>query len=269
MREHSPLNNLTGVSKGGTASLTLPIGHTYDKIHFKYAGVTAEQIKNVRLELNGRLLTEWSSLADLIKENDYYGRQKVAGLTTLHFVRPEIKSALKPTLVEQRFFGLGTTGLSLAQIKFDIDQAATAPDIKAFAEKSTASAPGWLFKRRAFRYNIAAGVNEIENLPRPKGSYIALIEIKKAGVTSTEFLVNNVKWRDKIPAELHSLILKQGGRVPQADTYAIDLMNDGDVFGALMLDPAINDMRLRIEADSAGQAEIVVHYFDDFAKSTF
>ena len=269
MREHSPLNNITGVTAGGTCSITMPVGYTYDKVHFKYSGVTAAQIKNLRLELNGRLLTEYSSLDDLIKENDYYGRQKVAGLTTLHFVRPEVKSALKPTLVEQRFFALGTTGLNLVQIKFDIDQAAAAPDIKAYAEKSAAAKPGWLFKRRTFRYNFVEGVTEIENLPRPKGSYIAMIEIKKAGVTTAEFMVNNHKWRDKMPADLHSLILKQGGRTPQADIHAVDLMNDGDVFGALMLDTAIYDMRLSVDCSSAGQGEVVVHYFDNFEVSSF
>lgn len=269
MREFSPLNNITGVSAGGTASLTLPLGNTYEKIHFQLANVTAAQIKNVKVELNGRLLTEYATLQDLITENDYYKREKIAGFATLFFVRPEIKSALNPTLVEQRFFALGTKGLSLAQIKFDIDGAAESPSVKAFAEKSAPNVPGWLFKRRSYRYNIAAGTNEIDNIPKPKGSYIALIEIKKAGVTETEFLVNNNKWRDRMPKELHDLILKQGGRVPQAGIHAIDLMNDGDAFGALMLDPAIYDMRLRIDCDEAGQGEIIVHYFDNYATSTF
>lgn len=269
MREISPLNNITGVTAGGTASLSLPINNTYDKIHFSYAGVTPSQIKNLKIELNGRMLTEYATLEDLLKENDYFKREKLAGFATLHFVRNEIKSVLKTDLVTQRFFGLGTAGLNLCQIKFDIDQAAAAPVIKAFCEKSAPTPPGWLFKRRSFRFNFSEGVNEVENLPRPKGAYISLIEIKHAGVTSAEFLVNNTKWRDHIPKELHSHILKQNGRNPQADTHAIDLTLDGDIFGALMLDPAIYDMRLRIECSAAGQAEIVVHYADDYAQSSF
>lgn len=269
MREYSPLNSLTGVSAGGTASLGLPIGNTYEKIHFDVKGATPEQITNIRVELAGRMLTEYSTLADLIKENDFYKREKADGLTTLFFTRPEVKSALKPTLVEQRFFGLGTTGLSLAQIKFDISPDAANPSVKAYAEKAAPSLPGWLFKRRTFRYSMTAGINEISDLPKPSGSYIAMIEIKKAGVTEAEFVINNVKWRDRMPKALHNLILQQAGRAPQADIHAIDLMSDGDVFGALYLDKAINDMRLRIECESAGQAEIVVHYFDDYMSSSF
>lgn len=269
MRNIAPLNKITGVAAGGTVSLTMPVNLTYDKVHLEYTGVTAAQIKNIKIELNGRTLTEYATLQDLINENTYYNREVTAGFATLHFVRSEVKSSKAPQLVEQRFFGLGTAGLSLCQIKFDIDAAAAAPVINAYAEKSAASAPGWLFKRRSFRFNFMEGINEVENIPRPRGAYIALIEIKKAGIKSAEFLVNNTKWREHIPKPLHDAILKQNERTPVTDTHAIDLMLDGDVFGALMLDPEINDMRLRIDSTSGGQAEVVVHYFDSYANSSF
>ena len=269
MRNIAPLNKITGVDAGGTVSLSLPVSLTYDRIHFEYTGVTPEQIKNLRVELNGRTLTEYGSLQDLLDENKFFNREVVAGLATMHFVRSEIKSSKQPQLVEQRFFGLGTAGLQLAQIKFDIADDAAAPVIKAYAEKSAATPPNWLFKRRSYRYNFAEGVNEVENIPRPKNAYISLIEIKKAGVTSAEFLVNNTKWREHIPKALHNQILKQFERTPLTDVHSIDLMLDGDVFGALMLDPAIDDMRLRIECESEGQAEVVVHYFDNYATSSF
>lgn len=269
MRNIAPLNKITGVAAGGTVSLTLPVNLTYDKVHFEYSGVTPAQIKNLKVELNGRTLTEYATLQDLLNENTYYNREVVAGFATMHFTRSEIKSSKQPQLVEQRFFGLGTAGLSLCQIKFDIDEGAASPAIKAYAEKSASTTPGWLFKRRSFRYNFSAGVNEVENIPRPNGAYIALIEIKKAGVKSAEFLINNVKWREHIPKALHNAILEQNERVVISNTHSIDLMLDGDVFGCLMLDPAINDMRLRVDCDIEGQAEIVVHYFDNFAQSSF
>ncbi|MCP4060356.1 MAG: capsid protein [Pseudoalteromonas sp.] len=269
MRNIAPLNKITGVQAGGTVSLTLPVGLTYDKVHFEYSGVTPSQIKNLKVELDGRVLTEYATLQDLLNENTYYQREVTAGLATMHFVRSEIKSSKQPQLVEQRFFGLGTTGLQLAQIKFDIADDAAAPVIKAYSEKSAGTPPMWLFKRRSFRYNFSVGVNEVENIPRPKGAYIALIEIKKAGVTGAEFLVNNVKWREYIPKSLHNQILAQNERTPLADTHSLDLMLEGDVFGALMLDPAINDMRLRCECEEEGQAEINVYYFDNYATSSF
>lgn len=269
MRNIAPLNKITGVAAGGTVSLTLPVNLTYDKVHFSYAGVTPDQIKNIKVELNGRVLTEYKTLTDLLNENKYYKREVADGLATIHFVRSEIKGAQQPQLVEQRFFALGTAGLTLAQIKFDIAEDAAAPVIKAYAEKSAPKAPGWLFKRRSFLHNFSAGMNEVENIPRPKGAYIALIEIKKAGIVSAEFLVNNVQWREHIPKTLHNQILVQNEREPVTDVHSIDLMLDGDAFGALMLDPAINDMRLRIDSEAEGQCEIVVHYYDSYANSSF
>lgn len=269
MRNISPLNKITGVQAGGTVSLTLPVGLTYDKVHFEYSGVTPAQMKNVKVELDGRVLTEYLTMQDLLNENKYYGRTATAGIATMHFARTEVRSATQSDLATERFFGLGTQGLQLVQIKFDIAEDAAAPVIKAYSEKSAGIAPGWLFKRRSFRHNFSVGVNEVENIPRPKGAYIALIEIKKAGVTGAEFLVNNVKWREYIPKSLHNKILTDNERTPLADTHSVDLMLDGDVFGALMLDPAINDMRLRCECEEEGQAEIVVHYFDNFATSSF
>lgn len=269
MREILPLNNITGVTAGGTASLSLPVNATYEKLHLAFTGVTAAQIKNVKVEINGRTLTEYATLEDLLKENAYFKREKLAGYATMHFARPEVRSPMKPDLVVERFFGLGTAGIKLCQIKFDIDQAATTPVIKAFCEKAAPTPPSWLFKRRTFRMNLVEGINEIADLPRPVGAYIALIEIKHPNIKTSEFLVNNIKWRDNIPKALHDHILKQNGRTPQTGIHAIDLMLDGDVFGGLMLDPLINDMRLRLDVGETAQAEVIVHYFDDYAKSSF
>jgi len=269
MRNIAPLNKITGVQAGGTVSLTLPVNLSYDKVHLEYTGVLPSQIKNIKIELNGRVLTEYKTLTDLINENVYYKRPTQAGLATFHFVRTEVKSAQQPQLVEQRFFALGTAGLTLCQIKFDIDVDADAPVINGYAEKSAAKAPGWLFKRRSFLHNFNEDMNEVDNIPRPVGSYIALIGIKKAGVKSAEFLVNYVQWREHVPKSLHNQILVQNERAPIANIHSIDLMLDGDAFGALMLDPAINDMRLRIDSETGGQAEIVVHYYDNYATSSF
>jgi len=269
MLEITPLNQITGVHAGGSVSINLPRGLSYEKIHFEHSGVTPAQIQNFRVELNGRMLGEWRTLEEMRKENDYFKRPQGAGSTTLHFSRSEVKGVVNSDLVEQRFFALGTDGLSTIQIKFDIAQEAANPVIKATAEKGAAALPGWLFKRRTYRFNFAAGINEIDNIPRPIGAYIALIEIKKTGVTSAELLVDNVKWRDRISKGLHDQILQQRGRTPQADTHAIDLMLSGDIFACLALTDSIKDLRLRIECTEGGSAEVVVHYFDNYAASSF
>ncbi|MBE0378989.1 major capsid protein P2 [Pseudoalteromonas prydzensis] len=269
MREISKMPSITGVEAGNTVSLDVPVGLTYDKIHLHYTGVTAAQLKNIRIELNGNLLTEYKTLQDLLNENNTFKRETLGDYATFHFVRDELKSAQGPQLVEQRFFALGTVGLSTVQIKFDIDAAAAAPALQAYCEKSAPAVPGWLFKRRSFMKNLIEGRTEIENLPRPPGAHIGQILIKAPGITGVEFLIDNVKWRGDIPLELHNHILKQNGRSPRVDEYLIDFMLEGDMYGSLKLDAAIRDMRLKIDSETEGQCEIVVYYFSNYAQSTF
>ncbi|CAM4334705.1 major capsid protein P2 [Pseudoalteromonas maricaloris] len=276
MFDISKLNKITNVVKGGTASLSLPINSTYEKLHFKLAGCTPSQLRNVRLELDGRMLCEYESMQDLVDENNYFKRPQQAGFLTWHFSRPEVKSPINSDLSVQRFFALGTVGLATVQIKFDIDSAAKNPadetealDVSVYCEKDIGAAPGWLYKRRSFRYSFSQGINEVDNIPKPVGAYISLIEIRKAGVASAEFLVDNVKWREHIPKALHNHIIEQRGRAPLANVHSIDLAMSGDVFSALKLTPNIFDMRLRVDCETEGPAEVIVHYFADYASNSF
>lgn len=269
MREIVALPTISGVAPKASVSQTLPVGMTYDRIHIQYSGVTPSQITNVRLELNGRLITQYSSLQDLIEENTRFQREVKAGIATWHFVRDDMSSALYPELIEQRFFALGTNGLRTVQIRFDIAQEATAPVIECFAEKSAANVPGTLMKRRTFVYKLNNGRTEIDNLPRPTNASIMAIAIKAPGVEGVEFLVDNVKWRESVPLELHKHIMRQNGRTPIADEFYLDFCLEGDKYNTLKLDPAIRDMRLRVDCTQEIQAEVAVYYFDDFATSSF
>ncbi|TMO62859.1 major capsid protein P2 [Pseudoalteromonas aurantia] len=276
MFDISKLNKITGVAKGGTASIGLPVNATYEKLHFKIAGCTPADLQNIRLDLNGDMLCEYDSLQDIVDENSYFERDQVNGLVTWHFARPEVKSPINADLSTQRFFALGTTGLSTVQIKFDIDRNAKNPadenealDVSVFTEKDIGTVPGWLFKRRSFRYSFSQGINEVADIPKPVGAFISMIEIKKAGVKSSEFLVDNVKWREHVPKDLHNHILEQRGRTAIQDVHSIDLAMSGDVFSALKITENIFDMRLRIDCETAGAAEVIVHYFADYASTSF
>ncbi|WP_462172011.1 major capsid protein P2 [Pseudoalteromonas xiamenensis] len=271
MREYSMLPTITGVAKGAKGvALNLPVGVTYDKIHLVYSGVTPAQIENISIELGGRLISTYSSLQDVINENKRYKRPSQAGITTLHFVRDDIESAKQAKLVEQRFFALGTSGIRKAQIKFDISGAAENPSIEAFCEKpAVPSGPGFLFKRRSYTYALNNGITEISDLPRPPNTYIGGILIKAKGVSSCSFEVDNVKWREAIPRNLHDLIHDQNKRAVIEDELYLDFMPDGDMYESLKLDTAIQDMRLKVQCDQQTSAEVCVYYFDNYAISSF
>ncbi|MBQ4860342.1 capsid protein [Pseudoalteromonas sp. MMG013] len=270
MREIADLPTITGVAPGATVSQTIPVGPTYDRIHFMYSGVTPSQIKNVSLNLGTNMVTEYATLQDLIDENNRFKRVSKEGVTTWHFVNDQFRSAQHFELVEQRMFSLGTAGVRSVQIKFQIDKDATAEvEISAYAEKSAPVAPGWLMKRRSFYYTVTNGRVEVQDLPRPPNASICAIAIKAPGIKGVEFLVDNVKWRESIPLDLHNHIMEQNGKTPIAGEFYLDFCLEGDKYGTLFLDPAIRDMRLRIDGSEQAQAEVVVYYMDNFAVSTF
>lgn len=51
MRTTVKLPSFSNVAASNTATLELPIGRTYDKIHIAYTGVTFAQMKNIRLKV--------------------------------------------------------------------------------------------------------------------------------------------------------------------------------------------------------------------------
>lgn len=279
MRNFKKLNSIVGVAAGASVSMNLPIGLTYDHLFFALSGVTPAQIKNVRLELNGRLVTEYKTLQQLVDENKYYQRVATDSMVTWPFIREELKGGnvvnangvaqAIPDLTVQRYFALGTTGLSTAQIKFDIDTAATTPSITPYAITSAPSPVGFLTKRRSIVVNLNNGITEIADLPRPANSKIAAIHLKGVGIQGAELKIDGTKWREVLPKALHDHILLRHKRTKQTNTHHMDFILDGDLANAITLDRAIQDFRLTVEATASGQCEIIVEYLDQYSASGF
>ncbi|AVJ51875.1 major capsid protein [Pseudoalteromonas phage Cr39582] len=269
MRSFLNLNSIPNVAAGNSCSIKLPIGQTYEVIDLKYSGVTPSQIKNVRVELDGRLLSVYKTLNDLILENTRHKRKVKAGVVSFHFVRPEMKGINVTDLVQQRMFALGTVGLTTCEIKFDIDEAAADPKLSAIAQKSVGTAPSWLTMRRTFYKQLNNGTTEVADLPPPEGYRIAAIHIKAAGVEAVEFQIDGTKWRDLLKKEDNNYILEQYNKTVLENTYTIDFMLEGDIYQSVLLDKTIQDLRLKIDSTMDEQAEIVVEYMGVWSRNGF
>jgi len=272
MKSLKQLPTIANVAKGNTVSVNLPVGNVYESIVLYYAGVTLAQLKNIKLEINGRMVSEYPDASRLMSIDNHYQRAQTTGAVTLHFNRPELHQ-----LGDRRFFGLDTNqsqGIQTAIISIDIDAAATAPTLKAYAQvsQSVAGAPNYLTKVRRFIVPVSgAGQFDIDNIPRPLGASIAAIHLYMADgadadalsdITKAELLVDNVNWHD-IDAKVAADIQTANKRSPQVtESSVIDLILDGDIKNALPLTQNIQDFRLRCTAASAGQVEVMVEYID-------
>ena len=256
------LPSFSPVSPGVTVTLGCPTTRTYEKILLKYGGTfTRAQMKNIRLEINGKPLQEYKDGDELDAINDYYGRADVAGFLTLYFVRPEMD--FKDGM--QKLCGLGTADVDTMQLRIDIDAAAVNPTLEAYAVTSDPQPLGAITKVKAFPASFAtAGEQAIDNLPG--GPRIIAMHLFKADVDEVSVEVNGRRVAEGVKA-VHEQVQKESGRVPQtASCTHVDFCLDGNLAEALVTDrkAGVEDLRIRPTLGTSGAVRLVVEYLDGF-----
>jgi hypothetical protein len=273
------LPTIANVAAGNSVSINMPVGNVYERVFLEYSGVTLAQLKNIKLELNTLLVSEWADGTKVESIDAHYDRATTSGYLVFNFTRPELHN-----LQQRRFFGLDTSvsqGISLCAITLDVDSGATAPVLKAYAEKSSAvqGVPNFLTKIRRFILPVSAtGQFDIDNIPRPIGASIAAIHLFMADgvdadalcdITKADLIVDNVSWHD-VGAATAAAIQETYKRVPQTtDATVIDMILDNDIQQALPLTQNIKDMRVRATASGTGQVEVIVEYIDQYGQGRF
>ena len=264
MRTTVKLPSFSNVAAGNTATLELPIGRTYDKIHIAYTGVTLAQMKNIRLEVNGKAILEFKDGQALADYNKFYKRNTANGILDLHFKRDELK-----TLLEARMFGLGTMSgasgvISNVTLRIEIDAAAAAPTLEGYAIQSDKAEIGYITKVKNFPVALNTGVTEIDKIPRPASASIAAIHIVTAAViTKVELEMDSLKAFEGGKTLIEKIQVDHG-RSPQAGRVTLDFVLEGDMLQAIPL-AGLQDLRIRVYTDDAAAATVVVEYFDGLA----
>lgn len=273
MRAKERLQKIENVAAGATASIALPIGNSYDEVEIQLAGVTKAQLTNWRLELDGDLVSDFKTTAQLEAFDLYESREVDNDTVLFQFDMSDITA----TIEQGRFFTLGTMGVVTANILVDIDAAASAPVLTGWAIKSKADRPGMLRKVRHYPFAVAAGENEITTIPKPSGASIKAIHLIKSDVTGAELVIDNVRW-DNFSKASAERAQKRRGKTPQAGRYVLDFMLQGDIFECLNFPsvaamqkgvPPVQDMRLRVNCATEGTLWVAVEYLDEYRRNGF
>lgn len=256
-RQSRLLNSFSNVSAGSTATLQLPLGTTYDALHFEYSGVTLAQLKNIEVRVNGKVIQSFTDAVRLQAINKYYSRNIKSGVVTIWFVRPEMDN-----VALRRMTALGTADISTLDVRIDIDAAAAAPVLTAYAVKSNQMPLGMITKFKRFPASSAtSGLKEIDNIPRE--ARIAAVHLFKADISKCEVEVNERVQYD-FSKTLGAGVQVDYGRTPDAAVHTtVDFCLEGDPSQALVVQGA-NDFRLRTTLDTSGAFDIVVEYLTSF-----
>lgn len=255
------LPSFSNVTAGATATLNMPLGLSYHQVLIDYSGVTLAQMKNIRFEINGKVVQKWKDGDRLNKMNKHYGRgDATASVLPIWLTRTEMDS-----LAEQRVFAFGTSDVQTLTLLIDIDGAAAAPKLTAHAIKGNQSPLGIITKIKTFPVSFAtSGEQEIDNLPLPQTARIAAIHLFSDKVSRCELEMNGQKVFEADKA-LVAKIQTDYGRTPQStEKLTLDFMLEGDMSQALVL-AGIQDFRLRPLLDAPGSIDVVVEYLDQYA----
>ncbi|MDC5840194.1 major capsid protein P2 [Vibrio europaeus] len=256
-RRLKKLPSLSNVAKGSTATLEAPRGLSYHQIAIKYSGVELAQLQKIRMEVDGKVFQQYKDGEQLDALNKYYGRGAAEnGFIVLHFARPELD-----TLAQKRLFALGTADISTLALRIDIDAAATAPVLEAYALEAEQEPFGLITKVKSFPVSFATGgTHEVDNLPVPASARIAAIHLFTDKVTHAELEVNgNIAFQ--APKALEDKIQKDSGRTPTASKFTLDFIKEDDFAQSQVL-AGIQDFRIRMDVGQAAAFDIVVEYLD-------
>ncbi|MEZ9005716.1 major capsid protein P2 [Vibrio splendidus] len=252
--------SFSNVSAGSTATLEIKLGLSYHLMHLYFSGVTLAQMKNIRIEVDGKPIKKWADGNRVNAENKHYKRgSATADCLPIFFTRQELND-----LNQQRVFALGTDDVQTMSLLIDIDDAATNPELKATAVMGNPAPMGFITRIQEFGHSVAvSGETEIDNIPLRRGAAIAAIHIYSPSITDCVLEVDGgIKWEmsKKGAAKMQA----DHNREPQSsDKLSIDFLLEGDFAQAVQLD-GIRDFRLKPTLSQAGSMTVVVEYLEQF-----
>lgn len=270
-RSFDALPTVQNVVKNGRATLSCPLGLTYDQIILKLTDLKPANLKNFKVITGSKSqwdLTDGQVIADL---NTYYKRTEREGYLTLWFYRPEWA-----TEEERSLCSMGTSDISSLTVQFDIQDATDAagnplpvgvsPAIEARAVRRAPSPMGLITKLKEFPTTFATGGRQdIDNIPR--GPRINAFHLFNPGVDYVELEINNGSGAGKVvdyDKGTLELVQDQYKRTPlTAKATHIDLNLLGRIAQPMPTN-ALQDMRIRPTLAAAGGLTVLVEYIDTF-----
>ena len=245
------------VAANTTATLSLPLGDTYERLLLELGGTTFTKamLTGIRVRVNAKVVHECTG-AQLDLINSYCGLAADAKFLALDF-----SEIFARDQVGQSIGALGTaSGVQNVTIEIDIG-AATAPTLKAHALVSGAKAIDVLNKMLRYPFNIGATGKTPITLPYGQnGSLIKRVYIFSANMTALEVKKNGITIHDTTKL-VNEFWQKENRKTPQAGLWVFDPIVDnnmGDVLNTA--DAQTFEFNVTLSAPEA--ITVLVEYID-------
>ncbi|NAW57766.1 MULTISPECIES: major capsid protein P2 [unclassified Vibrio] len=252
--------SFSNVTPGSTATLELPLGLTYHLMHLYFTNLSLSQMKNIRIEVDGKPIKKWADGERLNAENKHYGRgAATAGCLPIFFTRDELND-----LAQKRVFALGTTDIQTMHLLIDIADDAVGPKLEATSVRSAEAPMGFITRIHEFKKSSAvSGEIEIDNIPLRENAAIAAIHIYSPNVTACSLEVDDgIVW-DMTKTGAAKLQTDYKRDPQSASKMTLDFLLEGDLAQAVQLN-GVQDFRLKPTLSAAGSMDIVVEYLEQY-----
>lgn len=222
----------SNVAASGVASVSLPIGMSYNRILLVLGGTsfTKAMITDIKVKLNGKVVFQnTGTRLNLI--NTYRKRAVDAAYLVVDFTEPDAK-----TMAEQMIGNINTAqGVSSLTMEITI-AGATAPTLDSYSELGAPAALGAITKQILFTTSFGGAgkfpmkLIDIAN----RGAIIKRVYFNHGGnVTALEVKKNGVVIFDNIPTAVNTFNQLDYNKVAQSNLYTFDPCLDNNYGNAL------------------------------------
>lgn len=249
----------TNVVANGVATLSLPVGMSYNRIFLQLGGTfTKAMITDVKVKLNGKVIYQnTGSRLDVV--NTYRGRAVSASFLVLDFVEPRARDA------SELWVGNLNTASGVSSLTVEVTIAgATSPTLESYSELAPPAPLGIIKKMLVFSSGFTGSgkfpfkLIDVAN----RGALIIRAHFHHGGnVTALEVKKNGVPIFDNIPAAVNAFYQADNGKAAQSNVFTYDPCLDDCFTNAIKTSDAVS-MEFNVTTSAADTVVCTLEVLD-------
>lgn len=221
----------TNVVANGVASVSLPVGMSYNRILLQLGGTfTKAMITDIKVRLNGKVIFQQTgSRLDLI--NTYRARGVSATFLVVDFTEPEAKQ------MAEQYIGNLNTAQGVTSLTMEVTIAgATSPTLDSWAEVGPPAPLGVVAKQILFTTSVSGSgkfpfkLIDVAN----RGAIIKRVHFAHGGqVSALEVKKNGIVIHDNVTSAVNTFWQLDYKKVAQSNLYTYDPCADNNYTNAI------------------------------------
>lgn len=250
----------TNVVASGVATVSLPVGMSYNRIFLQLGGTTftKSMITDVKVRMNGKTIFQNTGIRlDLM--NAYRKRGVSGNFLCLDFCEPDAK------LMAEQFIGNLNTGQGVSSLTIEVTIAgATAPTLESWSEFGPPAALGVIAKQIAFTTSFGGAgkfpfkLIDVAN----RGAIIKRVHFAHGGqVQSLEVKKNGIVIHDNVPTAVNTFYQLDYNKVAQANLYTYDPCLDNNYSNAIRTQDMVS-LEFNVTTGGADTVTAIIEVLD-------